>query len=121
MMVPLPTMVSINCLIHRHRLRSSFVLIPVFGALVAEIEKIYIDNELDMGQTAIIANARQNASVLNAISSLSGAIEAIESELPLEICCVEVENSLSALGELDGRTVTEDIISKIFLNFCVGK
>lgn len=92
-----------------------------FGALVAEIEKIYIDNELDMGQSAIIANARQNASVLNAISSLSGAIEAIESELPLEICCVEVENSLSALGELDGRTVTEDIISKIFLNFCVGK
>ena len=92
-----------------------------FGALVAEIEKIYIDNELDMGQTAIIANARQNASVLNAISSLSGAIEAIESDLPLEICCVEVENSLSALGELDGRTVTEDIISKIFLNFCVGK
>ena len=92
-----------------------------FGALVAEIEKIYIDNELDMGQSAIIANARQNASVLNAISSLSGAIEAIESELPLEICCVEVENSLSTLGELDGRTVTEDIISKIFLNFCVGK
>ena len=92
-----------------------------FSSLEAEIEKIYIDNELDMGQSAIIANARQNAAVMNAISSLSGAISAIESDLPLEICCVEVENSLSALGEIDGRTVTEDIISKIFANFCVGK
>ncbi len=89
--------------------------------LAEEIEKIYIDNELDMGQSAIIANARQNAAVLNAISSLSGAIDAIGSDLPLEICCVEVENALSALGELDGRTVSEDIISKIFANFCVGK
>ena len=92
-----------------------------FDTLADEIEKIYIDSELDMGQSAVIANARQNAAVMNAISSLSSAIEAIEADLPLEICCVEVENSLSALGELDGRTVSEDIISKIFANFCVGK
>ena len=92
-----------------------------FGSLESEIEKLYIDNELDMGQSAIIANARQNAAVINAITSLSSAIQAIEADLPLEICCVEVENSLSALGELDGRTVSEDIISKIFANFCVGK
>ena len=92
-----------------------------FDTLRQEIEKIYIDNELDIGQSAMIANARQNAAVKNAITNLSSAIEAIESDLPLEICCVEVENSLSALGELDGRTVSEDIISKIFANFCVGK
>ena len=92
-----------------------------FETLVREIEKTYIDSELDMGQSAIIANARQNAAVQNAVTSLSGAIDAIESDLPLEICCVEVENSLSALGELDGRTVSEDIVSKIFDNFCFGK
>ena len=92
-----------------------------FDDLRNEIEKIYIDKELDMGQSAIIANARQNSAVLSAINALSGAISAIEAELPLEICCVEVENSLSALGELDGRRVTEDIVSKIFANFCVGK
>ncbi len=92
-----------------------------FDILEGEIEKIYVDSELDIGQSAMIANARQNASVVNAISALTGAIDAIGADLPLEICCVEVENALSALGELDGRTVTEDIISKIFANFCVGK
>lgn len=120
---------DINTQIDFSSLLSSFTIaLPIsaengygFDRLEAEIEKIYIDNELDMGQGAIIANARQNAAVTNAISALSGAISAIEGDLPLEICCVEVENSLSALGELDGRTVTEDIISKIFANFCVGK
>ena len=120
---------DINTNVDFSSLLSSFALtLPIsaengygFDRLEAEIEKIYIDNELDMGHGAIIANARQNAAVINAISALSGAISAIEGDLPLEICCVEVENSLSALGELDGRTVTEDIISKIFANFCVGK
>ena len=74
-----------------------------------------------MGQSAIIANARQNAAIIRTIDTLSDAINAIRQELPLEVCCVEVENALSALGELDGRTVSDDIISKIFANFCVGK
>lgn len=92
-----------------------------FDALSSAVEKIYIDNDLDMGQSAIIANARQNAAIIRSIDTLSDAISAIRQEFPLEVCCVEVENALSALGELDGRTVSDDIISKIFANFCVGK
>lgn len=92
-----------------------------FEALVSTVEKIYIDSSLDVGQSAIIANARQNAALLSAISTLGEAIDAIGNDLPLEVCCVEVENALACLGELDGRTVSEDILSKIFANFCVGK
>ena len=92
-----------------------------FDTLVSTVEKIYIDSSLDVGQSAIIANARQNAALLSAISTLDEAIGAVGNDLPLEVCCVEVENALACLGELDGRTVSEDIISKIFANFCVGK
>jgi tRNA modification GTPase len=92
-----------------------------FDRLVSLVENIYIDRDLDMGKSAIIANARQNAAVHSSAENLRSAISAIRADLPLEICCVEVENALAALGELDGRTVSEDIISKIFANFCVGK
>ena len=74
-----------------------------------------------MGNDAIISNARQMAAVHSAIEALEIAIHAISDYLPLEICCAEVENALSALGELDGRTVSEDVVSRIFANFCVGK
>ena len=92
-----------------------------FDALEKTIEQIYIDERLDTGSDAILSNARQSAAVGSAIEALSIAIEAIDGDLPLEICCAEVENTMSALGELDGRTVSEDIVSRIFANFCVGK
>ena len=92
-----------------------------FDELTLAVENIYIDKNLGIGEQAIVSNARQNAAVTSAISSLSDAIDAIKGDLPLEVCCVEVENTLSALGELDGRTVSEDIVSRIFANFCVGK
>ena len=92
-----------------------------FDKLESAIESLYIDNDLDMGNDAIISNARQMAAVHSAIEALEIAIHAISDYLPLEICCAEVENALSALGELDGRTVSEDVVSRIFANFCVGK
>jgi tRNA modification GTPase len=92
-----------------------------FDILEILIEQLYIDDQLDTSNDAIISNARQAAAVSSAIEALELAIEAIQGELPLEICCAEVENTMSALGELDGRTVSEDIVSKIFANFCVGK
>ncbi len=92
-----------------------------FAELTARVEQLYIDKNLDTGNDAILANARQNAAVNSAIEALKQAMAAIRAELPLEICCSEVENTLSALGELDGRTVSEDIVSRIFANFCVGK
>ena len=92
-----------------------------FDRLAELIEALYIDNDLDTGNDAIISNARQAAAVGSAITALEGAISAIEGELPLEICCSETELCLRALGELDGRTVSEDIVSRIFANFCVGK
>ena len=92
-----------------------------FDTLTALVEQIYIDSDLDTGNDAIISNARQNAAVSSAIEALKNAIDAIKNQLPLEICCSEIENTLASLGELDGRTVSEDIVSRIFANFCVGK
>ncbi len=92
-----------------------------FSTLTDAVDRLYIDKDLDMGNSAIIANARQNSALLSSIATLSDAIRSIEDDLPLEVCCVEIENAISHLGELDGRTVSEDIISKIFANFCVGK
>ena len=92
-----------------------------FDSLEQLVEQLYVDDDLDTGKDAIISNARQAAAVSAAIDALCSAIEAIRLDLPLEICCAEVENTMSALGELDGRTVSEDIVARIFKNFCVGK
>jgi tRNA U34 5-carboxymethylaminomethyl modifying GTPase MnmE/TrmE len=39
----------------------------------------------------------------------------------MDLCCVDLTSSMSALSELDGREIGEDVVSEIFSHFCVGK
>ncbi len=92
-----------------------------FSELANEIDAMFIDGELDVDNDPIITGARQYAAISKAISELSSAIADIERGVSLDACCVEVEGVMSALGELDGREIGEEIVSEIFSHFCVGK
>ncbi|MBE6548067.1 MAG: tRNA uridine-5-carboxymethylaminomethyl(34) synthesis GTPase MnmE [Ruminococcaceae bacterium] len=92
-----------------------------FDELCKLIEQIYIDKDLNVGSDAIISNSRQHAAAAKGLELLKCAREYIKDDLPLEICCSTLEAAMAAVGELDGRTVSEDIVSNIFANFCVGK
>ena len=42
-------------------------------------------------------------------------------KVPLDILAIDVKAGWDALGEISGKTATEDIINNIFSKFCVGK
>lgn len=92
-----------------------------FEDLVRTVEDIYINRQLDTGRDAMITNARQHTAVIEAMEALCNARQMIADDMPLEISCAATEHSMSLLGELDGRTVSEDIVNSIFSHFCVGK
>ena len=68
-----------------------------------------------------MTGARQYASLVSSSAALTSALEDLRADLPLDLCCVAVENALSLLGEVDGRELGEEIVSEIFSKFCVGK
>ena len=41
--------------------------------------------------------------------------------LTVDLCGTDMDCAMSSLAEIDGREVTEDIVSDIFAHFCVGK
>lgn len=41
--------------------------------------------------------------------------------VPLDILSIDIKDGWDALGEISGKTATEDIINNIFSKFCVGK
>ena len=47
--------------------------------------------------------------------------QALEQGVTPDALLTDVEQAMAALGELTGRTVREDITSRIFQRFCVGK
>ena len=92
-----------------------------FDKLSSVVDEMFIDGTLDFDNDAIITGARQYAAISRAAELLSGAVYDIERGVSLDACCVEVECAMSALGELDGREIGEEIVHEIFSHFCVGK
>ncbi|MBQ7338229.1 MAG: tRNA uridine-5-carboxymethylaminomethyl(34) synthesis GTPase MnmE [Clostridia bacterium] len=89
--------------------------------LTERIRALFIDGQIDMRNDAVIATARQHAACLRALSSLRSALSGLQAGVALDLCCVDIEGAMSALSELDGRAVDEDIVNEIFAHFCVGK
>ena len=69
----------------------------------------------------ILTNARQAEAVDRALASLTAAYDALLQGCTPDIVLTEAEGAMSALGELSGKTVREDVTNRIFERFCVGK
>lgn len=85
------------------------------------IERMFLDGALNLRDDAVIANARQHASVVRAMEALARTLDALAADLPMDLCCEDLGVAMSALSELDGREVGEDVVNEIFAHFCVGK
>jgi tRNA modification GTPase len=90
-------------------------------ALAAEVERLFTDGALTIGEDAIVASARQYAALSRAEEALSSALSALSEGRPADMMLFDLTEALAALGEVDGRTVSEEIVSEIFRHFCVGK
>ncbi len=92
-----------------------------FDALAETIDELFVDGSLELGRDAVVTGARQHASLMRAAESLESSLADLRAGLPLDLCCVGLEQALTALGEVDGRELGEEIVSEIFSRFCVGK
>lgn len=88
--------------------------------LVSRIETIFESSDFSAADQTVITNARQFASVSEALAHTRSALDALDF-LGADTACSELELAMGALGELDGRQVTIDIVDSIFHRFCVGK
>ena len=69
----------------------------------------------------LLTNARQEAAASRALERLEGAQAGLSAGVTPDALLTDVEEALSALGELTGASVREDITDRIFQRFCVGK
>ena len=67
-----------------------------------------------------LCEERHYAALLKAKEKLAAALNGI-GLVSLDILAIDIKDGWDALGEISGRTATEDIINNIFAKFCVGK
>ena len=90
-------------------------------AIRSEVEALFTDEKISTSSDAIVASARQHAALVSALGFIDEAIGAIRLGIPADAASSDIELCLGALAEVDGRAVSEDVVSDIFARFCVGK
>ncbi len=86
-----------------------------------EIIKMFDTNDLDYSHELIITNERHKDLLKKSVEYLKDAQNEIGKGQPIDIVSIYVKKATKTLGEIIGADVTQDIISKIFEKFCLGK
>ena len=89
--------------------------------LEAKIESALLKEMAEETGTVLTINARQNATLERAAQSLDRALGALRDSLGLEVVSIELRDALRELAEVIGETTNEDILTRLFQNFCIGK
>ncbi len=69
----------------------------------------------------IIANVRHKRALDQVKESLSNTLKGLEKGTSLEFIAFEMRSALEALGEVVGETTPEEVLNRIFEQFCIGK
>lgn len=85
------------------------------------IERLFFAGDIDMSDKTLITNARHSQLIERATGATREALELLEASMPEEIVSTVLNDVLSDLGEITGETVSEDILGRIFSQFCIGK
>lgn len=85
------------------------------------INQQMIEQKIEITQELYITNARQKESLLQTRESLNQVMESIQIGMPEDLYAIDLTNAYESLGKIIGETVEEDIIEKIFRDFCMGK
>lgn len=90
-------------------------------SLEKTIEEIVFAGKNLAWESTMVTNVRHKNLLEEAHKSLLEAEDALAGGLPTELVSVDLKNALYTLGEITGETVRDDIIDKIFSEFCLGK
>lgn len=89
--------------------------------LEQEITSLFLSEDIDYNKEIYITNVRQKQALLDTMKSLERLEESIQSGMPEDFYSIDMTDAYEYLGKIIGETVEDDIVNKIFHDFCMGK
>lgn len=90
-------------------------------SLKTAIHNLLFKGVITAGERPIITNLRHKTALEKTKKALENLEGSLKNKMSEEFLAVDLRGALNALGEITGETATEDILNKIFEEFCVGK
>lgn len=93
------------------------------GEGIRDLEKLMLKKTDDITsiEDSVIISARQKQKLSDSVDCIDKSIEAIDSLITVDVVSTMIEQAARSLDELLGTNVTEDLLNRIFGDFCVGK
>ena len=86
-----------------------------------KIKDLFFHGELSYNDEVYLTNARHKSAFINSVESLKLVKQSIEDLVPEDFYTVDLLNAYEQLGLVIGESVTDDLVDKIFHEFCMGK
>jgi len=73
------------------------------------------------GDREAMINARHKSMLLQSKALFENAISSVDEKASADLIAMDIRTAVDRLGEITGTTTTEDLLDKIFKEFCIGK
>jgi tRNA modification GTPase len=88
--------------------------------LKTAVKKLVYGSDIDE-TPRYFANERHKSAMISARAALFRAMETLESGLSSDFASIDLEDAYRELGTITGETAGDDVIDRIFADFCLGK
>jgi tRNA modification GTPase len=84
------------------------------------IKRIFFKGEITANDI-MITNSRHKEALIRAKEKCEEALKTLEAGFSIDLASIDARDAWSSLGEITGDTIEEDLLNKIFSEFCIGK
>jgi len=88
--------------------------------LEAAIEELVLSEDVSTDGLDIMINLRQKNALVKCRSQVESALHTL-GQVSLDCLGVDIWGALETLGEISGKTLKDEVIDRIFHDFCIGK
>lgn len=85
------------------------------------IKELVWSGEIKAEMLEVMLNSRHQDALTRARAATMRTLDALRAEATLELVALDLRIAVNAIGEIVGKTATEDLLDSIFSQFCIGK
>jgi tRNA modification GTPase len=85
------------------------------------IKELVWAGEIRAEMLQVMINSRHQDALRRGREALDRTLDTLRGGQTLEVAAMELRLAVSAVGEIVGKTATEDLLDSIFSQFCIGK
>jgi tRNA modification GTPase len=82
---------------------------------------MFFGGEIAVNDEIYITNQRHKEALVEAYNSINLVLKSLEDGMPEDFYSIDLMSAYASLGRIIGEEVEDDLVNKIFSEFCMGK